>query len=204
MYDKAELTDGANGSAQFLNENPEFAKGLLNLIQDCSTADKRFELLVDLGIVTVPDDYVHEKQLKMFKGKNGEKFYYYNDDITDKHFSNPTRILKPGDKLWLRTFKQIAPGSTTSEDRMKFLASKKAIHVGAQGASLVFDQKRNQLPKGYWYCSFDEKDRLWKDADGRRRVPVVDADTDGDFRFDLGDFERAWAGHSVLLCFCDL
>ena len=128
MYDKAGLLDGPNESAQFLNENPEFAKKLLNIIQECSIADKRFELLADLGVITVPDDYVHEKQLGLFEKKNRKKFYFYNDAITDTNFSNPTRILKPGDKLWVRAFKQIVSGSTTSEERMTFLATKKAIH----------------------------------------------------------------------------
>ncbi len=36
MYNNAELSDEVNGSAQFLNENPEFAKKLLDVILECS------------------------------------------------------------------------------------------------------------------------------------------------------------------------
>ncbi len=87
---------------------------------------------------------------------------------------------------------------------MAFLATQKAIHTGAQGASLVFDQKRDQLPKGKWYASFDEKHRLWKDAHGNHGVPDVDASSDGDFWFGLGYFEDVWDVDDAFLCFCDI
>lgn len=164
---------------------------------------EKFALLVDLGIITVPDNYVHEKRLTTFGKQNRKKFYYYNNDITDKNFSNPTRILKPGDKLRVRAFKQVVDGTTTSEERMAFLATQKAVHTGAQGASLVFDQKRDQLPKGKWYASFDEKDRLWY-AGGYHRVPYVFAHSDGDFSFILGHFEDVWLDDSAFVCFCDI
>lgn len=166
-----------------------------------AVVDKRFELLVDLGIIIVPENYIHDKQLSSL---NKDDFYYFNENITDKNFPKPSRILKPNDKFWVRAFKQVASGSTTSEDRMGFLAKMNAIHTGAQGASLVFQQKRNQLPKGFWYCSFDEKEHLWKDSGGNHRVPRVAADSDGDFGFDLGYFEDVWDGDDILLCFCDM
>jgi len=164
---------------------------------------EKFALLVDLGIITVPDDYVHDKRLTKF-GKQNRKKFYYSDEITDKNFPNPTRVLKPGDKLRVRAFKQIVPGTTTSEERMAFLATEKAIHTGAQGASLVFDQKRDQLPKGKWYTSFDEKDRLWADAGGNPEVPYVNCRSDGAFEFNLGGFENVWSDASAFLCFCDV
>ena len=165
---------------------------------------EKFTLLLDLGIITVPDDYVHEEQLKTFGKQNRKKFYYYNDEITDKNFPNPTRVLKPGDKLRVRAFKQVVGGTTTSEERMAFLATQKAIHTGAQGASLVFDQKRDQLPKGKWYASFDEKDRLWADADGDHGVPGVHCISDGAFEFSLGSFVNVWDDGTAFLCFCDV
>ena len=169
-----------------------------------SEPTEKFGLLVDLGIITVPDDYDHSSQLKTFGKQNRKKFYYYNENITDENFPNPTRVLKPDDKLRVRAFKQIVGGTTTSEERMAFLATQKAIHTGAQGASLVWDQKRDQLPKGKWYASFDEKGRLWTDADGYRGVPGVDAYSGGGFYFSLGYFEDVWDGDDAFLCFCDL
>lgn len=164
----------------------------------------KFDLLVDLGIITVPDDYVHATRLTTFGEKFSDKFWYFNDDITDEHYPNPSRILKPGDKLWVRAFKQVVDGTTTSEDRMAFLATQRAVHTGAQGASLVFEQKRAQLPKGKWYASFDEKKRLWEDADRYHRVPPVTAYSDGYFRFFLVPFELPWCADDAFLCFCDV
>ena len=165
---------------------------------------EKFALLVDLGVITVPDDYDHANHLKTFAKQNDKKFCYYNNDINDENFSNPTRILKPGDKLCVRAFKQIVGGSTTSEERVAFLTTQKAIHTGAQGDSLVFDQKRSQLLKGTWYVSFDEEDCLWTDTDDYHRVPYVNAFSDGDFSFDLGDFESVWDVSIAFLCFCDV
>lgn len=164
----------------------------------------KFAELVDLGLITVPPDYDHASRLTTFSKQNCEQFSYYHDAITDVNFSNPTRILKPGDKLWVRVFKQIVVGTTTSEERMAFLATQKAIHTGAQGVSLVFDQKRDQLPKGLWYSSFDEKDRLWRDAGGNHRVPDLDAGSDGDFTLYLGHFEDVWRDNFAFLCFGDV
>ncbi len=167
-------------------------------------AAKKFTLLVDLGIITVPDDYEHATWLATFLENNREKFYGVNDNITDANFPNPSRILKSGDRLYVRAFKQIIEGSTTSVERIAFLDTQKAIHTGAQGASLVWEQKRNQLPKGKWYASFDEEERLWKDADGRHRVPFVGAYSGCGFSFRLGYFEGGWRGYFAFLCFCDL
>lgn len=164
----------------------------------------KFGLLVDLGIITVPDDYVHATRLATFGEKNRDNLGYFNEDITDEHYPNPSRILKPGDKLWVRAFQQVVSGETTSEERMAFLATQHAVHTGAQGASLVFDKKRAKLPKGKWYASFDEKKHLWQDADRYHRVPSLDANSGGDFRFNLGYFERPWGAGSAFFCFCDV
>lgn len=162
---------------------------------------EKFALLADFGIITVPDDYVHGKELGSLNQKD---FYYFSPDIKDKNFPNPSHILKPGDKLWVRAFKQISSGNTTSVGRMEFLSKQNAIHTGAQGASLVYKQKRTRLPKGYAFCSFDEKECLWEDADGRYRVPSVRTDSDGEFKFGLGDFELGWGPDGAVLLFCDV
>lgn len=166
--------------------------------------DNRFALLVDLGIITVPDDYDHATRLEMFSKRNRKKFYYYNSNITDKNFPNPTRVLKPGDKLRVRVFKQIVGGTTTSEERMEFLATQKAIHTGAQGLSLVFEQKRDQLPKGKWYASFDEKKCLLAVAGGGHKVPRLDVDSNSGFDLCLNPFKDVWDGDYAFLCFNDI
>lgn len=169
-----------------------------------SAQPEKFTLLVDLGIITVPDDYDHATHLASFSRKNKKKFYYYNDAITDANFPNPSRVSKPGDKLWVRVFQQVTEGTTTSVERLAFLDTQKAIHTGAQGASLVWEQKRNQLPKGKWYASFDEEERLWQAAVGDLRVPGVGARLDGVFAFVLGYLGDVWDESDAFFCFCDL
>lgn len=164
---------------------------------------EKFFLLADLGTITVPEDYDHEICLARFAKEHRKEFYYFNDATTDENFPNPSRILKAGDVLHVRAFKQIVSGTTTSEERMAFLKGQNTVFVGAQGLSLVFEQKREELPKGKWYGSFDEPDCLWKAPDGRRWVPGMSARSDGGFRWSLGNFEYVWSDDEAFLCFCD-
>ena len=45
----------------------------------------------------------------------------------------------------------------------------------------------------------------WKvfHSDGNHRVPNVNANTDGDFDFNLGNFENDWNDDNCLLAFCN-
>ncbi len=187
--------------AQNLIKNFHLVKPELEKVfQKHAIADKRFELLKTFDI-TVPVGYEHGKRLDSFYKENKKKFYYYNDAITDKNFSKATTKLEAGRKLKVKIF-QIKE-TVTSENCMDFLKSQNAILTGAQGASLVWELDRQQLPKGKWSVSFDEKDALWQDSDGYHRVPYVYAYSDGDFGFDLGYFGDDWDADYCLLCFCD-
>ena len=166
--------------------------------------EKKFSFLLDLGIITVPDGYNHATRLATFTAANRKKFFSFNEDVTDANFSNAMTRLVVGRKLRVRAWKQIVGGTTTSEERMAFLAKQNSIHTGAQGLSLVFEQKRAKLPKGFWYASFDEKNALWEDADSFHYVPVLFADPGGRFAWGLGDFENPWSDDVVVfLSFCD-
>ena len=167
----------------------------------------KFDLLVDFGVLVVPGDHIPETYLTTFKARHqgGEKksFAGYNDDANDANFPNPTWVLQLGQRLWVRAHKQVVSGYTTSQERMAFLATLGSHHTGAQGLALVFDHKRDQLPKGFWYASMDEKERLWEDAARHHRVPGVDADGYGRFHWRLGRFEDLWYQGSAFLSFCD-
>lgn len=158
----------------------------------------RFALLLDLGIITVPRGF------DPFGGKNREKIHRFDDEINDKNFSNPTRVLKPGDKFRVRAFKQVIDDSRTSDERMAFLRSEKAVFTGVQGVILVWKQKRDQLPKGKWYTSFDEPDRLWKDESGYHRLPSIFFYSDGGYAFHPRKFGLNWNEDDIILCFCDV
>ena len=40
-------------------------------------------------------------------------------------------------------------------------------------------------------------------SDGNHRVPNVNRNSDGDFKFNLGNFENDWDSDNCLLCFCN-
>ena len=166
----------------------------------------KFAPLLDLGIITTPTDHVPSTYLTRFKashqGSKKKLFYGYNDAITDANFENPSCILKPGMKLGVRAYHQIVQGYTTSKERMDYLREEKMdTYTGAQGAAMVFDQKRNLLPKGKWYTSFDEGARL-PFFGGYHGVPGVGADSCGGFRFGLGDLEGIWRDDGAFFGFC--
>ncbi|MEK7639263.1 MAG: hypothetical protein AAB388_03840 [Patescibacteria group bacterium] len=188
------------------SRDPHVVAGVFQSIIDKSatSADgsKKFALLVDLGTIVVPENYEHETALARFATANRGKCYYFNNLLTDANFNHPSRVLKPGDRLQVRAFHQIVSGTTTSEERLAFLRTQGAVFTGAQGAALVFEQKRNQLPKGKWYASFDEMECL-PSLENYHRVPDVYASTDGDFSVDLGYFEEVWHQRHAFFCFSD-
>ncbi|KKT14440.1 MAG: hypothetical protein UV94_C0014G0005 [Parcubacteria group bacterium GW2011_GWC1_43_30] len=166
-----------------------------------NVAIEKFVPLVDLGVITVPEDH----RLATFGRENRGQFFHYEEAINDKNFSNPTHVLKSGDKLGVHAFRQVVPSATTSEERLEFCRKQKGnVFVGAQGASLVFKQKRNQLPRGLWYGSLDQRERLWRDTRGCYGVPNLIVLRSGDFDFDLGCFEHPLDDGYAFLLFRDL
>ncbi len=161
----------------------------------------KFVPLVDLGVITVPEDC----RLSTFSRENRRQFIYYEEAINDANFSNPTRILKPGDKLGVQAFRQAVPSQTTSEERLEFCRrQERGVLVGARGVSLVFDQKRHLLPRGLWYSSLDQRERLWKDARGCYGVPNLVVLRSGYFDFDLRCFEQPRDESYAFFTFRDL
>lgn len=171
------------------------------LKQDFPVVDRRFGGVMTEFKFTVPSDYNHEEQLKAFGKKYKKEFYFYNDDITDKNFAKVSTKLIPGKTYTVKMFPILQ--TVSSEDCMTFLKKQNAIFVGAQGLSLLRNEDKEKFPVGKWTVSFDEKENLWKDADGYHRVPVVDRYSVGVWGFDLGFFEFLWYSGYVLLCFCD-
>lgn len=179
----------------FLNMTPEQRRQALASYM----SDPRFKLANAFDL-TVPDGYVHDTRLTTFKTAHGGEFSYLNPGITDENFKQATVKLAPGRKFKIKVFH--ITETVTSDDCLIFLRSQKAVLVGAQGASLVYELAKSKLPVNRWSISFDEKDALWYSG-GSRRVPGVDRRSDDDFKFDLGYFEDDWGSGSCLLCFCD-
>ena len=162
----------------------------------------KFELLVDLGIIKVPMDYNSKTQFKSFLGKNPPSEGW--DDFPSGEFVNTSRPLIPCEKIRVRAWK-VVRGPATSDECMDFLAAQNSILVGAQGASLVYEQKRKRLLKDVWYGSFDKKNYLWKDPDdGRLMVPGLYADPDGEVNWSLEAFEDNRTSGSAILSFYEV
>lgn len=179
---------------------------LNNLLQNAvigrfdTSIDPRFELIGEFSM-TIPEDYKPKEQLTDFAKKYKKFFRYSNDDISDKNFPNPTHELIPGKTYKVKKFgirKRVI-----SEDIMNLLKSQNAYLTGAQGASMTYQLKKDELLKGKFYVFFDEKDKLLAEFYGDHRVPYLDHDADGSFGYRLGSFGRNWGEDGVVLCFCD-
>lgn len=164
------------------------------------TLCKRYEMVK----FTVPENYVHTTQLASFVKENHREFYVCSDDITDKNFVEVTNKLTHGETYEAKIF-----GITkiiTSKDCLAFLKAQKAILVGAQGISVVWQQAKEQFPKKKRIISFDEEDALWQGADGLLRMPDMSLDQypSGGWRFDLGYFWSDRDSDDCILCVCNL
>ncbi len=161
-----------------------------------------FSLSADFGIITVPKGYVHESCLARFRD---EGCVSCQDYITDQNYAKPTRILRPGDKLRVRAFTAPRGVSTSAEQWMDFLRTERAVFTGAQGLSLVIQQKLEQLSKERYYVSFDDPYRLCQ-VNQDFWVPVLGTLADQQ-TFNLGSFggKGGFGGdHVFALCFTDV
>jgi hypothetical protein len=159
--------------------------------------------LVKTFDIVVPADYQHGTQLQSFRKKHGKSLYYFNDNLTDDNFSKVSAQLKPRQKVMVNVYRQTTSGSTTSDERMTFLRALPGNKFySAQGASLVYEQKADQLEKGLVYAAMDEKDNL-PFVDGRHRVPYWHRYSDGGYYFFLGYFEGEWNADDLLFSFSD-
>lgn len=171
----------------------------------------KFSLIADLGIIRVPPRYEHSTRLAWFRSRYGKKLSFYDEDIFDQNFTNPSRILKPRDKLRVRVFKQNVK-SSTGEERIAFLIAQGAVFTGAQGASLALEFKRDRLPEnGGMFLSMDKEECLPNDQ--WKKVPCINRNYDRsrqanwDFLFSLGSFNMGGGCDGptsfCLLCFTD-
>lgn len=188
---------GEQGMQDFLAGRMEVVKRKFHQFGD--------DLLNGKGTFTVPTNYNHDTQVDDFGAKTRKlkSTYYYNDELTSANFSKATNKLVPGKTYAIKMFPIL--DRVESEDCLNRLKAEPGnVLVGAQGVTALQADQPDIFPTGKWTVSFDEKDALWEDADGYHRVPGVDRDSDGDWKFLLGYFGNSWRSGSVLVCFCDL
>jgi hypothetical protein len=163
----------------------------------------KFYLIAEFEI-TVPMDYEPKKYLAQFAKKYRKDFVGYNDNITNqKEYSNPTYPLIPGKKYRVKIWGINKGMIATYLECLQLLSDNNVLLTGAPGAALVYQQAKDMLPKGKWTFSYDEKDKLWEDANGNHRVPNIYRDSDGDYRFNLNLFESDRNDFDCLLAFGD-
>jgi len=172
-----------------------------------SIEDDRFHLIKTCEFM-VSADFNHDACLRDFQKKFKKEFYHFNPEITDNHFGNVSARLVPGQKLEARFYqiKQIKERVSSNECLAFLMAVPKIILPGAQGLAELWKHIKDKeiLPRGRWCLSFDEKDKLWQDADGYHRVPGIYRISAGDWYFGLDYFENDWGSDYCLVCFRDL
>lgn len=153
---------------------------------------EKFALLADLGTITAPED------LMSLAAKDSGTF-----DHTE--FPNPTHILKPGDKIRVQAWKHAVSRMTMPLEWLEFLEQKQSLLVGVQGALLIFKElkkvKGKQLPRGYWYASFDKKEKLFKDAIDYCHVPGIAVPVNCPPVLGLHYFTAPWEDFDAVLSF---
>jgi hypothetical protein len=123
-------------------------------------------------------------------------WYYKNENITEKNFPVPKKIETENWKI-IRFDK-----SFTSKEALDRIKSE-----GCRPANvyelLTFKKNHPEIWPDNTWTSVIAFGQTWKDSDRNHRVPHVLRDSDGDFEFSLGYFERDWRSDACVLCFCD-
>lgn len=147
--------------------------------------------------ITVPMDYNHDAQIDTFIKQR--KITSYHSDLTSKNFANATNKLEPGQTYDVEIIPILSVA--TRKEYMMFHHNRKHLLVGPQGLTLVYQLKKDELPKDKRIFSLDEDDALFKDDDGDTRFPCIEPGSNDDY-FDL-DFQSALDFDDCLLCFLE-
>lgn len=164
----------------------------------------KFNLESDLGIMTIPNGYIHEDYPKRFYEKYcKDKRYFFNTSprLMEGNF-HPSRILEPGERIKICAYSEIE--KTTYLERIQFLSSKGSVFFGVEGLLMLWEQKRSNLPGPNNYLSFDFIKNLWCDFSGSFRVPSLSIDSKKVHHLNLGYPEEPLFKKSVILGFYPL
>lgn len=162
---------------------------------------EKFSLMLEFKI-TIPADYQHTGHLNRFYKNNNKDFYFYNDDITDEKFGTVSHELIPGKTYLVKIWLINEDMRVSSAEILSLLVANNAYLTGAHGVSILWQEKKDELPKRKWYIGMDKKENLPL-AYGYALVPNIHCYSDGDFRFNLGRFEYDWDGGYCVIGFCD-
>lgn len=178
----------------------------------------KFKLIADLGVITVPKNYRHPIRLDTFMTKHRSKFSYVDEcmdgaGIADENFSQVSTKLSPGQKLVVKIFISVDK-YISHKECMEFLNNQNCVFVGAQGATLVFEQKRSLL-KGlakqlavadesgndyHVFLSLDNSKNLFRE-NGKRYVVGLSYGEEGGWNLYLYKAWCKYGNDTSFLCF---
>jgi hypothetical protein len=169
-------------------------------MEEKSITSITFDVIADLGDIVVPAGYSHPTWLRTFKQAHFKDIPIYNHEIRDEYFSHPGWLLMPGDVLNVKVILGQGEQPITSEDYIDFLVGQRSVFPGAQGVALVWEQKRDKLPRGKWCLSLDKKTNLSVNMKKKwHRMTRISADS-----FCLAAFEGEWDEQFPALCFTEV
>lgn len=156
-----------------------------------------FSLLRDLGIIQVPEGYAPDTYMSSFRERHRPDFVSMFKQQADTFLTeHATRILRAGERFRVRIFAQDHGEMTTSEERVAFLQGHGAVYLGACGLMLLWEQKRDVLPRNMWHTSFEGSVKCINVAGIRRDGG------DQNFFSQASLYDR-WTEDYALVCFTD-
>ncbi|MFA6097829.1 MAG: hypothetical protein WC788_09490 [Candidatus Paceibacterota bacterium] len=171
-----------------------------------NNADDRFKLLDQLELTapqTIKDNFLFEE----FYREKHKRFFDYNNENSDASFATISNKLTAGKTYTVKLFEISRGKFVSSEECLEFLKTQKAILIGLEGVWLVWNHihklqhLQEAFPAGKYAVSFDEKELLWKNDQGRSQVPNIGRDFENKWSFFLDTFDAKWDANYILLCF---
>lgn len=161
-----------------------------------------FKLVVNFGNIVAPDDYEHRGQVSRFLHASSVSDFGYTDPLlTDINFPNPSVVIRPRDEFHLSAYGQDSPGKIPATDWLDFLEGEGGVHLGLQGLSLAYLQRRLAFPSRRHIVSIDRPGGLF-DNGSVHLVPCVSTfPTNNKFDLTAGTFENGWNGTDLFLLF---
>lgn len=117
-----------------------------------------FSKIAELGVVEAPEDYCHARRLSTFQS-NGVRIA--DPLIETRRFGTPSDILRPGTSLKVDILQHDVSKDVSVGTCLRFFDTEKGVvYPGVQGLTLVWEQKRDLLPRGFELLSLDRMQRL--------------------------------------------
>jgi hypothetical protein len=174
------------------------------LKETCLWADGRFGIPLDIFPITTSSNYRSVTIIdQCLKDVNFLRTTTYCDKAWKSgNFLKVSYEFKPNRTYWGMII-PIETEKILGKDCLTFLESlPNVVLTGAQGLALLYSLKREKFPECKNTISFDKEEFLWKDDEGKRRVPLIGRGMEDDWIFSFGHYEMAfWGKGTCLLCF---